>query len=103
MRTYLETVGFDVSEAVDGVEAVERAFFSHPDVVVFDLVMPRMNGFEAARKLHRLAPKTHLIMFTLYAGIVDRPNAPDVGIEALVSKQDGMDALVHSINTLLTA
>lgn len=79
LRNYLEILGFDVSEATDGIEAVEQAFSSSPDVVVLDLAMPRMNGFDAARKLHGLAPKTHLIMFTLYADLIDRPEAPGRG------------------------
>jgi CheY-like chemotaxis protein len=102
MRRYLETVGFDVSEAVDGVEAVEHACSSNPDVVILDLAMPRMNGFDAARSLHQRVPRTHLILFTSYGEVVDRPEAPEVGIEAVVAKSDGMDALVQSITKVLT-
>jgi CheY-like chemotaxis protein len=55
MRSYLETAGFKVLEAADGVEAIEQARWSKPDVVVLDLAMPRMNGFDVARKLHRVS------------------------------------------------
>jgi len=101
MRSYLEAVGFKVSEAADGVEAVERAAWLNPDVVVLDLAMPRMNGFEAARQLHGMDPKIHLILFTLYRDMIDRPEAPQVGIEAVVSKSDGLDALVRGISNIL--
>jgi CheY-like chemotaxis protein len=101
MRSYLETAGFRVSEATDGAAAVEQACSSKPDVVVLDLAMPKMNGFDAARKLHQTVPRTHLVLFTSYKELVDRPEAPEVGIEAVVSKQDGMDALVESITKLL--
>ena len=53
MRSYLETAGFRVSEAVDGTAAVDQACSSKPDVVVLDLAMPKLNGFDAARKLNR--------------------------------------------------
>jgi CheY-like chemotaxis protein len=101
MRTYLELVGFKVFEATDGVEAVEQACSSSPDVIVLDLAMPRMNGFDAARKLHQIVPSSHLVLFTAYKEVVDRPEAPQIGIEAVVAKTDGIDALVQSITKLL--
>lgn len=101
MRTYLELVGFKVSEAADGLEAIERACSSVPDVIVLDLAMPRMNGFEAARKLHEIVPKSHLVLFTSYREVVDRPEAPDVGIEKIVAKDEGIDTLVRNIRDLL--
>lgn len=101
MRTYLETAGFRVSEAADGIAAVEQACSSNPDVVVLDLAMPKMNGFDAARMLHQTVPRTRLVLFMSFKELVGRPEAPEVGIEAVVSKQDSMDALVKSITTLL--
>jgi DNA-binding NarL/FixJ family response regulator len=101
MRNYLEAAGFRVSEAVDGMAAVEQACPSNPDVVVLDLAMPKMNGFDAARRLHQTVPRTHLVLFTSFKELVYRPEAPEVGIEAIVSKQDGLDALVESITRLL--
>jgi two-component system, NarL family, invasion response regulator UvrY len=102
VRIYLELSGFQVcGEAVDGLEVVEKAEALRPDFIVLDLAMPGMNGFDAARKLHQLVPKTHLVIFTLYKELVNRPEAPDVGIEAVVSKSDGMTALVKKMTSLL--
>ncbi len=102
VRIYLELSGFEVcGEAVDGIDVLEKASALRPDFIVLDLAMPGMNGFDAARKLHQLFPKTHLVIFTLYKELVSRPEAPDVGIEAVVSKSDGMTALVQKMTSLI--
>ena len=102
VRIYLELSGFRVcGEAVDGDEVVEKAAALRPDFIVLDLAMSGMNGFDAARALHQLLPKTHLVMFTLYKELVNRPEASDVGIEAVVSKSDGMSALVEKMTSLM--
>jgi CheY-like chemotaxis protein len=51
----LRTVGgFEVIEARNGLEAVEKAQQVHPDLIVLDIKMPRMNGYEACRKLKEI-------------------------------------------------
>jgi CheY-like chemotaxis protein len=51
----LRTVGgFEVIEARNGLEAVERAQQVHPDLIVLDIKMPRMNGYEACRRLKEI-------------------------------------------------
>jgi two-component system, NarL family, invasion response regulator UvrY len=102
IRVYLELSGFRVcGEAVDGLDALEKAAALQPDFIILDLAMPGMNGFDAARKLHEVVPKTHLVIFTLYKDMVNRPEAPEVGIEAVVSKSDGMMALVEKMTSLM--
>ena len=48
---YLEFSGFEIVQAGNGVEAIERAHDSHPDVVLMDLSLPVMDGWEATRRL----------------------------------------------------
>jgi CheY-like chemotaxis protein len=48
---YLDLVGFRVEEASDGLEAIEKALASPPDLIVMDLTLPRMGGREATQKL----------------------------------------------------
>src|SRR5215469_11587734 len=59
--------GWDVAEAEDGVQAVTRAKQDKPDVVVLDLAMPELNGFEAARQIASALPGVHIFLNTLYA------------------------------------
>jgi len=51
MRELLEHHGFNVLEAVNGKEAVEKALAEHPDIVLMDIAMPEMNGIEATRAI----------------------------------------------------
>ena len=51
VRDVLEFAGYTVLEAVTGEEGVEMADASHPDLILMDVVMPRMTGFEALREL----------------------------------------------------
>jgi NarL family two-component system response regulator LiaR len=69
LRTFLELQdGIDVvGEAADGEEAVRRAEALRPDVVLMDLVMPRLDGVGAMRELRRLLPSTRVIVLTSFA------------------------------------
>ena len=53
-----------VGEASDGVEAIEKAVTLHPDVVILDIGMPRLNGIEAAKKIRQASPKSKIIFLT---------------------------------------
>jgi len=53
LRETLEGAGFAVLEAKDGEEAVDIAFREHPDLILLDIMMPKMNGHEALRTIRR--------------------------------------------------
>jgi DNA-binding NarL/FixJ family response regulator len=54
-------------EAVDGVEAIEKASKLQPDLVLLDLAMPRLNGAEAASVIRSAMPRVPILLFTMYA------------------------------------
>ena len=68
LRAFLELQdGIEVAgEAADGAEAIEQARRLHPDVVLMDLVMPRVDGVEAMRGLRGLSPETRVIVLTSF-------------------------------------
>lgn len=86
-----------VGEASDGAQAVERAGKLKPDVVILDVSMPVMNGFEAARRIKTIAPEAAIVILSANAdqGFVDE--AKNLGIRAYVAKTKAGDALVEAI------
>jgi DNA-binding NarL/FixJ family response regulator len=60
----LETEWKIVSEACDGLEAVQKAAELHPDVVLLDLSMPGLNGVEATRRIRQCSPDSKIVILT---------------------------------------
>ena len=75
-------------EAENGKEAVEKVEELHPDIVIFDMQMPVMNGLDAARQINHLAPQTAMLMFTLHSSNELLKAAKAAGIRDVVSKSD---------------
>jgi two-component system, NarL family, response regulator NreC len=55
-----------VAEAADGLEAVEKALATRPEVAILDLSMPRLSGLEAVRRIHEALPQTRLLVLTVH-------------------------------------
>ena len=88
-----------VREAVDGVDVIEMAKKSKPDLILLDLAMPRLNGAEAAAVLRNDMPETPVILFTMTELHVDYLCAAiDVDF---ISKADGLPKLLKRIDALL--
>jgi two-component system, cell cycle response regulator DivK len=86
--TVLRHLGYEVIEAQDGVEAVELARTVSPDLILMDISIPRLDGWEATRIL-RGDPRTHaipIIALTAHALADDRERASQVGFSAYLAK-----------------
>lgn len=101
-RLFLEReTEFEVcGEAVDGVDALEKACQLRPDLIILDLQMPRMNGLEAARELRAMRMSAPIILFTLYGDVVRPEDALAAGVSAVVPKTN-LPALREHIDKLL--
>jgi CheY-like chemotaxis protein len=88
-----------VREAVDGVDAVEKAKKSKPDLILLDLAMPRLNGAEAAAVLKNEMPETPVILFTLTDLHADTLCAA-LGVD-FISKVEGIPKLLERVDALL--
>ncbi len=86
-----------VAEADNGVEAVRLTAESRPDVVILDLSMPVMNGFAAAREIHRLHSGIALILLSNYSGEDQIVTAMRAGMLAYVAKSDAGDDLLRAV------
>jgi CheY-like chemotaxis protein len=102
MRSLLEDEGFEVWEACDGAEGVQKAQDVKPDLVILDLLMPVMNGFEAARTLKKVLPKVPLLMFTESEMAIVGHQAQSAGIDAVALKSEGAERLLKKANALLS-
>jgi len=102
LRRFLEeNPDFEVcGEAVDGVDAVEKATRLAPDLVILDLAMPRMNGLEAAHQIKSMPSHTPVILFTMHSEALQFLNVADAGIDAVVTKTN-LAALKQNIDNLL--
>lgn len=56
LRRILERDGHEVTVVADGEQGVKCARDEHPDLILMDIVLPRLNGFQATRELHKYAP-----------------------------------------------
>jgi DNA-binding NarL/FixJ family response regulator len=86
-----------VGEAADGEEALAVALRERPDVVITDLVMPRLNGVELTRRLRQELPLTKVILMSSYTEDAYRLMASDSGADAFVSKQVINSSLLPAI------
>jgi CheY-like chemotaxis protein len=87
-------------EAVDGADAVAKAQELHPDLIILDLAMPRMNGLQAAKAV-RSNSKVPIILFTMYAGELGLQDALSAGVDAVVSKVGNLTVLLSQVESLL--
>jgi DNA-binding NarL/FixJ family response regulator len=103
IRDCLESqTGFNVcGEAVDGLDAIQKAASLNPDLIILDLKMPRMNGLDAARILKQILPSAPIILFALNADTVRPSEVTDLGIRAVLSKTDDLGLLTSHVHRLL--
>ena len=80
--------GILVHEATDGFDAIEKIKQVHPDLIILDMMMPRLNGLDTARKLRELQIDTPIILFTLFATEVNTADIVPHLVNAVVSKTD---------------
>ncbi len=86
---------------INSVDAIDKAQNLKPDLIILDASMPRMNGIEAAPKLKKLLPETQIILFTFHEGMMRGFDAREVGVDAVVTKANGMFPLKESVKALL--
>jgi DNA-binding NarL/FixJ family response regulator len=84
-----------IGEAINGEEAVSLADALHPDFVVMDVQMPKMDGLEATRKIKQRMPDIHVILLTMYREY--RAAALRSGADAFLIKGDGISQLLAAL------
>ena len=103
LRFGLEAAGFDVISAGDGEEGLRRARQDHPDLMVLDLMLPKIDGYKVCRTLkfderYRNLP---ILILSARSGEQDRQLALSMGADAFVTKPYDMRDLVTRIRARL--
>jgi DNA-binding NarL/FixJ family response regulator len=92
---------FDViCDVADGIQAVERAEELQPDVVVLDITMPGMDGFEAARRVRKVAPTAEILFLSQHDTIETIRQALRIGALGYVVKSDAAKELVAAVHAV---
>lgn len=102
---YLQFSGFRVAEATNGVEAIEKTLELFPDIILMDLALPKMDGWEATRRLKMDERTRHIpvVALTGHALAGHAEGARQAGCDSFVTKPCLPDALVAEIQRMLAA
>lgn len=103
LRVILTTSEYDVIEAYDGEEALEKAKAEHPDLILLDIMMPKLTGYEVCQKLRadRLTKDIPVVMITALHEMDDRIKGIEAGADDFISKPFNKAELLARVKSLL--
>ncbi|MFN3730344.1 MAG: response regulator [Fimbriimonadaceae bacterium] len=101
----LERRGHEVIIAVNGLEGVEKATAERPDIVLMDISLPEIDGYEATRRIRsdEAIARTPIIALTAHAMAGDRERAIEAGCDDYDTKPIELPRLLQKIETLIGA
>jgi DNA-binding NarL/FixJ family response regulator len=95
----LEVVG----EAVSGADAITQAEAQHPQVILMDLLMPKMDGFEASRQIKARLPDCRVVAFSVHGYPQVRQKARESGMDGFIEKGTPLPEILHIIHRVVNA
>jgi two-component system response regulator MprA len=93
--------GYEVAEAADGVDALAVVQSGHPDLLVLDVMMPRMDGLETCRRLRSAQVYVPVLMLTARDSVGDRVSGLDAGADDYLVKPFALQELLARVRALL--
>src|SRR3954464_15394724 len=98
----LELEGFEVIAAVDGQDALDKVKDARPDVVTLDVMMPRVDGWEAAARLREDPETAHVkvVLLSARAQEADIQRGERIGVDAYLTKPFDPDELIDTVRRL---
>ena len=97
----LKLEGYEVALAGDGEEALAAATRQHPDAIVLDVLMPKLDGLEVCRMLRERHDRTPVLMLTARDAVTDRVDGLDAGADDYVVKPFALEELLARLRALL--
>ena len=101
LRDNFEYEGYEVISAEDGVAGLERALAEGPDLVVLDVMMPRMSGLEVCKQLRAERPSLPIIMLTARGQEIDKVVGLELGADDYVTKPFSIRELLARVKAVL--
>ncbi len=101
LRDALERQGYRVLVADDGEAGLAKALDSQPDLILLDVMMPRLDGFALCAELRRLAQNLPILMLTAKGRVEDRVAGLDAGADDYLVKPFSRDELLARVRALL--
>ncbi|MDR7253310.1 two-component system response regulator MprA [Nocardioides sp. BE266] len=101
LRRSLEFNGYEVALAADGAEALVTLGANHPDVVVIDVMMPRLDGIETTRALRAAGNDVPVLVLTARDAVGDRVEGLDAGADDYLTKPFALEELLARLRALL--
>lgn len=93
--------GYEVVTATDGEEGLRLAFDAQPDLIVLDLMLPKLNGFEICRSVRKRDPAVAILMLTAKTMEADKVTGLDLGADDYVTKPFSVKELMARIRALV--
>ena len=90
-----------ICEASDGLEAVEKSAALQPDVVLLDISLPNLNGFEAARQIRKVSPGSRILFLTSHDSPDLVQEALRIGALGFVIKSDAASDLLPAVSAVM--
>lgn len=97
----LKKEGYKVIEAKNGLEGLEKASESHPDLLILDLLMPQMDGFAVLEKAREIALPIPILVLTSDIQSITRQMCMQLGAAAFINKPVQCEELLRTVNTIL--
>jgi len=104
LTTYLLTnAGHEIIQATTGEEGVKKALSEHPDIILMDILLPGIDGYEATRQIKKAEKESPIpvIALTSYAMVGDREKALSLGCSGYIEKPIDPDTFVKKIEEFL--
>src|SRR5213592_28378 len=101
LRDNFEFEGYDVITAPDGVAGLERALKEAPDLVILDVMMPRMSGLDVCKQLKSKRPSLPIIMLTARGQEIDKVVGLELGADDYVTKPFSIRELLARVKAIL--
>ena len=103
LRMLLESRGdFEVcGEASDGSEAISKTKDLKPDLVILDISMPNVDGFEAARVIRKFLPEVRILILSVHRAKEMLEEAKKIGVNGFITKSEKGQVLLSAVDTVL--